>query len=94
MIDHDHEGHDGDTYIHAKRTYFSLLQIADFGTSLWTQHTTRLATYTTRPQESIGMSLPWAAPEVREATGQLKKERHICREYKKKHIDTSGRTTA
>ncbi|CAN0514150.1 unnamed protein product [Ectocarpus sp. 12 AP-2014] len=39
-------------------------KIADFGASLWTQHTTRLATYTTKPREMIAMSLPWAAPEV------------------------------
>lgn len=48
-------------------TFAKILQIADFGTSLWTQHTTRLATYTTKPRETVGLSLPWAAPEVRQS---------------------------
>ncbi|CAN0431972.1 unnamed protein product [Ectocarpus sp. 12 AP-2014] len=37
-------------------------KIADLGTSLWTQCTNRIATYTPRPGGL--MSLPWAAPEV------------------------------
>lgn len=47
----------------AQRAILAPRQIADLGTSLWTQCTNRVATYSTRPRGL--MSLPWAAPEVR-----------------------------
>ena len=42
-------------------------QIADFGTSRWTQstNTTGLATYTTKSNQNTQMSIAWSAPEVR-----------------------------
>lgn len=42
------------------------LQIADFGTSRWSQHTnsTGLASYS-EPNQNIVMSIAWSAPEVR-----------------------------
>ena len=46
---------------------FTSLQIGDFGTSRWTQHTmsTGLATFTTKSSKNTQMSLAWSAPEVR-----------------------------
>ena len=44
-----------------------LSQIADFGTSRWTQstNTTGLATYTTKLNQTTQMIIAWSAPEVR-----------------------------
>ncbi|CAM9099021.1 unnamed protein product [Pylaiella littoralis] len=46
-------------------------KIADLGTSLWTQCTSRVATYSSRPGGL--MSLPWAAPEVLRRQGATSK---------------------
>ncbi|CAM9099897.1 unnamed protein product, partial [Pylaiella littoralis] len=66
----------GMAFLHAKATVHGDLKsanvlfngagrakIADFGTSLWTQHSTRLSC-TIKSREFSGMSLPWSAPEI------------------------------
>lgn len=51
-------------------------QIADFGTSRWSQHTnsTGLATYTTKSSQTTQMSIAWSAPEVRSFA-------HLCSDW-------------
>eukprot|EP00752_Nemacystus_decipiens_P004523 g4130.t1 len=46
-------------------------KVGDLGTSLWTQCTNRVATYSARPGGL--MSLPWAAPEVLRRDGATEK---------------------